>query len=110
MDPEVTHATMISPGNDLDERAVAATDLLCHMAGNGTMFVYVGRRSQSTWRIADECRYRVFAALDRLATLESFVAGIAALTKDGEGDVIENDDIYDTVMSLISEARELEEA
>lgn len=75
MDPDATYALMTDESNDLDERAVAATDLLVWLAKGGA--------APSAWRTpggfyrADEraadidiCRTRVFQALDRLAELE----------------------------------------
>lgn len=67
MDPDATLAIMVDESNDLDERAVAATDLLVWLANGGRP---PKRDSPFAGSITDRCRYRIFKALDRLAELE----------------------------------------
>jgi hypothetical protein len=74
MDPDATYRLMVDESNDLDERAVAATDLLAWMvnagAGIGPATSVAGN---AAWRRydPDECKYHIFRALDRLAELEA---------------------------------------
>lgn len=73
MDPDATWKIVTDESADLDERAVAATDLLCWLAAQG--FPPLMARTHDGFplrriEIADECRYRIFKALDRLAELE----------------------------------------
>lgn len=67
MDPDATYALMVAESSDLDERAVAATDLLFWLAdGRGT-----GWTPLTIHYRAETCKHHIFAALDRLAALEA---------------------------------------
>lgn len=67
MDPDATLAIMVDESNDLDERAVAATDLLVWLANGGRP---PEPRSRFGGNVAEFCSHRIFQALDRLAELE----------------------------------------
>ena len=67
MDPDAAYALMINPLNDIDERAVAATDLLVWMATGG----YGPDVVETTASLAEKCQARIFVALDRLAEYEN---------------------------------------
>lgn len=63
MDPNATYRIVMDETNDLDSRAVAATDLLVWLAnGNGRV-----PDSRSRITVLDNCRHIIFKALDALA-------------------------------------------
>lgn len=70
MDPDATYKLMVDPASDLDEAAVAATDLLVWLACGGFMPTNVPRHVQTRSMLTDECKLHIFRALDRLAELE----------------------------------------
>jgi hypothetical protein len=61
MDPQATYRLMMDDSNDLDTRAVAATDLLVWLANGGRP----GRLSRAD--LLDHCRHTIFKALDALS-------------------------------------------
>jgi hypothetical protein len=63
VDVDATYAIMTDESNTLDERAVAATDLLVWLVGDGWKQIMASD-------VADECRSVIFKALDHLAELE----------------------------------------
>jgi hypothetical protein len=69
MSPDATYAIMTDESNTLDERAVAATDLLVWAAWRGD-WQTIRTSAWTMTEIADYARGRIFAALDRLAELE----------------------------------------
>lgn len=82
MDPTTTLKLMMDPTSDMDERAVAATDLLVWLASGGHVpegwtthltglrTISDAKRAYAT-AIAGECKTFIFRALDRLAELET---------------------------------------
>lgn len=64
MDPEATLALMRAETSDLDERAVAAVDLLVWAASMNEP------RQNMSSAVREECQHHIFRALDRLAELE----------------------------------------
>lgn len=69
MDPDATLALLLDETNDLDERAVAAVDLLVWIAKGGHISLHrEGLRPQAD--TISDCQHAIFKALDRLAELE----------------------------------------
>lgn len=64
MDVDATYALMVDPASDLDEAAVAATDLLVWAAG-----LNEPRTSMSSV-VREQCQHAIFRALDELARLQ----------------------------------------
>ncbi len=65
MDVNATWDLMVDPNNDIDERAVAAVDLLVWLAGGG-----LTPRAAPREHAIDLAQYNALRALDRLAELE----------------------------------------
>jgi hypothetical protein len=71
MDPDATYKIMVDPTSDLEERAVAATDLLVWLAHAPDWDTGLNAKHGTVREVADECKHHIFAALDRLNTLEA---------------------------------------
>jgi hypothetical protein len=73
MDSDATYNLMVDETEDLDTRAVAATDLVCWIANDGewpAMTIKLGEAA-----VIDLCRSTIFRALDALATQTSHMKG-----------------------------------
>lgn len=69
MDPNATYQIMTAADSDIEEAAVAATDLLVWVCEGGYLpgdRQTIGARN----KLLDACRYHIFRALDRLDELE----------------------------------------
>jgi hypothetical protein len=66
MDVDATYQIMTDESNTLDERAVAATDLLVWLAKGGFTCAVARINPEITADIIDVARHRIFKALDGL--------------------------------------------
>jgi len=73
MDPQATYRLMMDDTNDLDTRAVAATDLLVWLASGGlpgpdaqVVVEPVSGEVVVEYPVLDDCRHNIFKALDAL--------------------------------------------
>jgi hypothetical protein len=70
MEPDATYAIMTDESNTLDERAVAATDLLVWMAKGGAAPTLASFNPLAILDVIERCHFTIFKALDHLAELE----------------------------------------